>query len=209
MAFLREMSLNGSTGWLALVGAAVAGAAVAVAVVRPRPQPPKAFVLMIRLKFKPGGRSRFIHRWSSLAQFVAAKEPNTLTYELAYSKADPELGKRDREGRAAACCALPSSRPSAYETGAAFIYERYVAEADLKVTHNSSAPFKAVRFPHGLDLHPPDDLTSKRLSHPCGPLSLLLLSLFSAPTSWANGSRSRILSWRRTSGSWRKPTSAL
>ncbi|EDQ84457.1 uncharacterized protein MONBRDRAFT_30243 [Monosiga brevicollis MX1] len=78
-------------------------------------QPKGVFVLIIRLEFKEGARAGFIKRWAELAKFVQANEPNTLTYELTTTNANPNE---------------------------AFIYERYVSESDLKQTHCGSKAFK-------------------------------------------------------------------
>lgn len=73
------------------VAAAAAGVAAAAGFLlgrrgaRPALNPPKAFVLAIRLKLKPGAMPLFLQRWTELANHCKANEPHTLTVRGAKS----------------------------------------------------------------------------------------------------------------------------
>ena len=80
--------------------------------------PKGVYVLLVQMKLNPamGGAKAFKEAWAALAADVKANEPNCLSYELCEDTSDPN---------------------------AVIIYERYVAQSDLDVTHNSGAVFKA------------------------------------------------------------------
>eukprot|EP00730_Choanoeca_flexa_P010799 TRINITY_DN2110_c0_g1_i2.p1 TRINITY_DN2110_c0_g1~~TRINITY_DN2110_c0_g1_i2.p1 ORF type:complete len:160 (+),score=34.45 TRINITY_DN2110_c0_g1_i2:67-480(+) len=82
-------------------------------------QPKKAFVLVIKLKFEKGKRAVFLQQWQSLADYVHANEPNTLTYEASIDTQDDDT---------------------------LFIYERYISKADLTGPHQNSQAFKQFNF---------------------------------------------------------------
>eukprot|EP00055_Hartaetosiga_balthica_P000308 m.136221 g.136221 ORF g.136221 m.136221 type:complete len:157 (-) comp10517_c0_seq1:150-620(-) len=71
-------------------------------------------VLLVHLKFKEGGLSQFLEKWTAVANHCREHEPNTLTYELSRSESDKN---------------------------SVIIYERYIQKEDLAVTHNTSRPF--------------------------------------------------------------------
>ena len=80
------------------------------------------FVLAVSLTIKAGSLALFKERWGALAAHCrSGAEPNCLSYEL---------------------CVKEGTEDSAAGTEL-LIYERYVTKADLEVTHNASAPFKA------------------------------------------------------------------
>ena len=80
------------------------------------------FVLAVSLTIKAGSLALFKERWGVLAAHCrSGAEPNCLSYEL---------------------CVKEGTEDSAAGTEL-LIYERYVTKADLEVTHNASAPFKA------------------------------------------------------------------
>jgi quinol monooxygenase YgiN len=80
------------------------------------------FVLAVHLTIKQGSLELFKERWGVLAAHCrSGAEPNCLSYEL---------------------CVKEGTQDSAAGTEL-LIYERYVSKADLEVTHNASAPFKA------------------------------------------------------------------
>ena len=79
-------------------------------------------MLAVSLTIKAGSLPLFKERWGVLAAHCrSGAEPNCLSYEL---------------------CVKEGTEDSAAGTEL-LIYERYVTKADLEVTHNASAPFKA------------------------------------------------------------------
>jgi hypothetical protein len=75
---------------LAVACGAVAGAAITVGIqrLRQRKEPAAgAFVLIVRLKLKPGRRvEEFFKLWTPYAAWVHSNEPNTLTYKASVNE---------------------------------------------------------------------------------------------------------------------------
>ncbi|KAG1658647.1 hypothetical protein FOA52_006409 [Chlamydomonas sp. UWO 241] len=74
------------------------------------------FVVLVTGRLKPGHRATFIQNFRPLAEFVAANEPGTLTYQLSIGTDDPDR-----------IC----------------IYERYISKDYCETVHWASAEFRA------------------------------------------------------------------
>lgn len=119
-AAMSSSSSPSTTAWM-LAAAGLAGAVIGWIMARRHEGsmvPRRVFVLAIRLKFKPGMRSKFLAKWASLAEYCCRAEPRTLSYEACEHRDDPD---------------------------ALLIYERYVEERDLGEVHQQSPLFKAFR----------------------------------------------------------------
>ena len=122
MAFLEKISPTTKAGLLgALGGVALATLAAHVPALTPswcRPRAGKAvYVLIVEMKLSAerGGVEAFKRAWAVLAADVKAREDRCLTYELSQSVDDPN---------------------------SISIFERYVDQADLDVTHRAGVAFK-------------------------------------------------------------------
>lgn len=108
---------GGVLGGVALATLAAHVPALVPSWCRPRTHK-KVYVLLVQMKLNPamGGAKAFKEAWAALAADVKAREPNCLSYELSESTSDPN---------------------------SIIIFERYVAQRDLEVTHNEGLVFKA------------------------------------------------------------------
>ena len=73
---------------------------------------------LVHITFNPGKKEQWLAAWTVIAAHCRTYEPQCLSYELFHDEADAD---------------------------SAIIFERYVTEEDLTVTHRQSAPFLELR----------------------------------------------------------------
>jgi quinol monooxygenase YgiN len=112
-------ALRAARGGAATAASAGAAGAAGAAAASGVPPGHRAYVLAVRITLNPamGGLAAFLRVFTPLAEYCAAHEGRTLSYQLCAGEEDPN---------------------------AILIHERYVAKEDLTEVHHKSAAFKAL-----------------------------------------------------------------